>query len=111
MGLDHCTYSVRVKLSDPNGGSAFHALTINVTDAVEPPAAPAAPRVTATSGSGWSLEVTWNAPVNNGPPITGYQIRYRKTGDSTLAWQQWPPNESNVTGRSVKIDDHRYVAQ
>ena len=103
QGTTACTYSVRVKLSDPNGGSIFHALTINVTDKDEPPAKPAAPRVTATSGSGWSLEVTWNAPRNDGPPITGYQIRYRKTGDSTLAWQQWPPNETNVTGRSVKI--------
>ena len=99
-----CTYSVRVKLSDPNGGSAFYSLTINVTDKVEAPAKPAAPRVTATSGSGWSLGVTWNAPGNDGPPITGYQIRYRKTGDSAAAWQQWPVDGSNVTGRSVKID-------
>ena len=44
---------------------------------------PAAPRVTATSGSGWSLEVTWNAPRNDGPPISSYQIRYRKTGDDS----------------------------
>ena len=98
-----CTYNVRVKLSDPNGGSTFHALTIDVTDADEPPEKPAAPRVTATSGSGWSLEVTWNAPRNDGPPITGYQIRYRKTGDSAAAWRQWPADESNVTGRSAKI--------
>ena len=98
-----CTYNVRVKLSDPNGGSIFHALTINVTNENEPPEKPAAPRVTATSGSGWSLQVTWNAPRNDGPPITGYQIRYRKTGDSTLAWQQWPTGDQNVTDRSVKI--------
>ena len=98
-----CSYSVRVKLSDPNGGSFFHALTINVTDADEPPEKPAAPRVTATSGSGWSLEVTWNEPRNDGSLITGYQIRYRKTGDSAATWRQWPVDGSNVTGRSVKI--------
>ena len=98
-----CSYSVRVKLSDPNGGSAFHPLTINVTDEVEAPEKPAAPRVTATSGSGWSLEVTWNAPSNDGSPITGYQIRYRKTGDSAATWRQWPVDVSNVTGRSAKI--------
>ena len=95
-----CTYNVRVKLSDPNGGSAFHALTIDVTDADEPPAKPAAPRVTATPGSGWSLQVTWNAPSNDGPPITGYQIRYRKTGDSAATWQRW---SHAGTGRSAKI--------
>ena len=91
---------MRVKLSDPNGGSFFHALTINVTDAVEVPEKPAAPRVTATSGSGWSLEVTWNAPRNDGPPITSYQIRYRKTGDSAATWRQW---NHTGTGRSAKI--------
>ena len=95
-----CSYSVRVKLSDPNGGSAFIPLTINVTDAAEPPEAPAAPRVTATSGSGWSLEVTWNSPRNDGPPITGYQIRYRKTGDSAATWRQWA---HTGTSRSAKI--------
>ena len=94
----NCTYSVRVKLSDPNGGSVFHTLTINVTDKNEPPAKPSAPRVTATSGSGWSLEVTWNEPRNDGPAITSYQIRYHKTGDS--AWQQWT---HTGTGRSAKI--------
>ena len=96
-----CTYSVRVKLSDPNGGSVIHSLTINVTDEPEPPAAPATPRVTATSGSGWSLEVGWNAPRNvDGPPITGYGIRYRKTGDSAATWQSW---DHTGTGRSAKI--------
>ena len=95
-----CTYKVRVKLSDTNGGSTFHALTIKVTDVEEAPEKPAAPRVTATSGSGWSLEVTWNAPSNDGPPITGYQIRYRETGDNTAVWQQWT---HAGTGRSAKI--------
>ena len=102
-----CTYSVRVKLSDPNGGSASHTLTISVTDADEAPAKPAAPRVTATSGSGWSLEVTWNAPVNNGPPITGYEIRYRKNGttdcnddEADPPWCTWT---HTGTSRSAKI--------
>ena len=95
-----CSYSMRVKVSDSNGGSFFRTLTINVVDKDEPPAAPPAPRVTATSGSGWSLGVTWNAPRNDGPPITGYEIRYRKTGDSDAAWQQWP---HTGTGRSAKI--------
>ena len=97
---DAASYKVRVKLSDPNGGSIFHALTINVTDKDEPPAKPSAPRVTATKDSGWSLEVTWNEPRNDGSPITGYQIRYRKTGENPGAWQQWP---HTGTGRSAKI--------
>ena len=96
-----CSYSVRVKVSDSNGGSVFQSLTISVTDADEPPAKPPTPRVTATSGSGWSLEVTWNAPSNTGPPITGYQIQYRKYGDpDDTAWRSWP---HTGTSRSAKI--------
>ena len=95
-----CSYAVRVKLSDTNGGSRFYDLAINVTDAEEPPEKPSAPRVTATSGSGWSLGVTWNAPRNDGPHISSYQIRYRKTGDDGGDWVQWP---HSGTGRSAKI--------
>ena len=98
-----CSYSVRVKLSDPNGGSTFHALTINVTDKEEPPAKPSAPRVTATSGSGWSLVVTWNAPRNDGPPITGYQIRYRKVGEDD--WEQWEHTGTSRTNKITTIPD------
>ena len=95
---NRCSYKMRVKVSDPNGGSDFRSLTIDVTDAVEPPDAPAAPRVTATAGSGWSLEVTWNEPRNTGPTITAYQVRYRKSGDSK--WEEW---SHTGTSRSTKI--------
>ena len=57
-----CTYTVRVKVDDRAGGSASVAVTITVNDVYEPPAAPSAPRVTATKDTGWSLDVTWNAP-------------------------------------------------
>ena len=93
-----CSYTVRVKLSDPNGGSVVHDLVINVTDAEEPPAAPPAPRVTATAGSGWSLEVTWSEPRNTGPPISSYEIQYRKAGDTD--WEDWSLTD---TSRSTKI--------
>ncbi len=102
-GAATCTYRVRVKISDPNGGSFFHPLTINVTDVIESPASPAAPRVTATAGSGWSLQVTWNEPRNDGPSITGYQIRYRESAVTGAIWQQWPTDGSNVTDRSARI--------
>jgi len=109
-----CSYVVRVKLSDPDGGSISHRLTIRVTDADEPPDAPAAPRVTATSGSGWSLGVMWNAPRNDGPPITGYEIRYRKHGttlcrkDGTAPWCQLTHTgtERKATIKTIPNDDN-----
>ena len=99
-----CSYNVRVKLSDPKGGSVFHSLMINVRDAEEPPAAPPAPRVTATAGSGWSLEVTWSEPRNTGPPISSYEIQYRKAGDTD--WEEWPHTD---TSRSTKITTIPYA--
>ena len=87
-----CTYSVRVKASDgSDGGSAYHTVTITVTDVNEPPAPPAGPRVTATKDSGWSLDVTWNEPPRNAgkPPVTDYDIRYRKKGEDDDSWQEW----------------------
>ena len=63
-----CTYTVRVKVSDRDNGSAYQDVTITVTDVEEPPSAPATPTVTAKADTGRSLEVTWNEPTNTGPP-------------------------------------------
>ena len=60
-----------------NGNTAAARVTSTVTDVDEPPDAPAAPTVAATSGSSTSLDVSWTAPVNTGrPPITSYDLRY-----------------------------------
>ena len=74
---------------DGDGGSASIEVTISVTDVDEPPSAPGAPRVTATKDTGQSLDVTWNAPRNTGkPPITDYDIQYRKFKSSNPdPWQ------------------------
>ena len=75
----NCTYSVLVKVDDGAGASASKEVTISVTDEDEPPSAPGALRVTATTDTGWSLEVSWNAPSNTGKPaITDFDVQYRK---------------------------------
>ena len=88
----NCTYSVLVKVDDGAGASASKEVTINVTDEDEPPSAPGALRVTATTGTGWSLEVSWNAPSNTGKPaITDFDVQYRKfKSASPDDYQQWP---------------------
>ena len=55
--------------------TADQTVLVTVTDVQEPPAAPAAPSVTAVSDT--SLRVAWVEPANTGPRITGYQVRYR----------------------------------
>ena len=71
------SYAVTIKVDDGNGGSDTVAVTITVTDVDEPPIAPAAPSVSATSGSTTSLDVRWTAPTNTGrPAIASYDLRY-----------------------------------
>ena len=104
-----CTYQVRVRIDDRAGGSAYRAVQITVSDVEEPPIAPGAPRVTATKDTGWSLDITWNEPRNAGkPPITDYDIQYRKVGDASDPWLLWPHGTADDaaadnTDRSAKI--------
>ena len=105
-----CTYTVRVKADDRAGGSASIEVTINVMDEVESPAAPGAPRVTATKDTGQSLDVSWNEPRNTGePPITDYDIQYRKfkaaNPDEFQPWLRGTEDDPNAdnTDRSAEI--------
>ena len=79
------SYSVTVSVADGEGGTDTIAVTINVTDESEPPDAPGAPTVAATSGATDSLDVSWSAPDTTGrPAISDYDVQYRKSGDT--AW-------------------------
>ncbi len=74
----HDSYSVRVRADDGQGGSSAIEVSINVTDDYEPPARPAAPTVTGSTLN--SLSVSWTAPANTGPDISGYDVHYRAAG-------------------------------
>ncbi len=90
------SYSLAVRASDPFAGTVV-AVTISVTDVDEPPAVPAVPTVTRT-GSPTSLDVSWAAPANTGPPITSYDLQYREgtSGD-------WLDGPQDVSGTSTTI--------
>ncbi|MYJ74549.1 MAG: hypothetical protein F4089_05355, partial [Gammaproteobacteria bacterium] len=81
--LDHeatPSYAAVVTVSDGRL-DATHGVAINVTDVDEPPDAPAAPVVAASSAS--SVTVTWTAPDTTGAPaITDYDVRYRILGEA-----------------------------
>ena len=69
------------KDSSDNADSAIDdsiTVTVNVTDVDEPPSQPGAPLVSAEGPTG--LTVGWTAPDNQGPEITGYDVRYREPG-------------------------------
>ena len=72
-------YEVVVRATGGTGAremTADQTITVTVTDvASEAPGAPATPEVSPASVS--SLNVSWTAPSNAGPPITDYDYRYR----------------------------------
>ena len=95
------------------GGTAKRAMTseqtitVTVTDVDEPPEAPEAPTVRAASLT--SLAVTWTAPANTGPAITGYDVRYKATGG---AFTNWNHDSANTTTTITDLTpNRRYYVQ
>ena len=98
------SHSVTVRAADDRGGSDTIAVRITVTDVGdEPPSKPDAPTVTATSDSDSSLDVSWVAPENPGPPITDYDYRYVEETAGIRSWN--PVDDTTITGRTVTISE------
>ena len=102
------SYSVTLNVSDKKASNGTAdtviddtiAVTINVTDVNEPPAAPAAPTVSANSTTpATKIDVSWTAPTMTGKPaITDYDVQYRKVGDAS-----WSSHTFSGTGTSTSI--------
>ena len=84
-------------------------VTITVTDVDEPPGKPDASTVGPASTNGHNtLTVTWTAPANTGPAITGYDVEYRKQGAAG-----WQTNNVTVSGATITgaLPDTNYEAR
>ena len=64
------------------------------------PGQPDAPTVGPTADSTTSLDVSWTAPANTGPPITGYDLQYRagNSGGWTDGPQDVPATSTAIAG-------------
>ena len=74
-------YVVTVEVRSGTGVRELEAeqtFTVRVTDEREPPGIPEAPAFSEETAD--SLRVRWREPDNSGPPITDYDVRYRKKG-------------------------------
>ena len=94
FGTPASAFTLTVRASDGTA-SADVTVTVGVTDVDEAPGKPGAPTVSATAGSTTSLDVSWAAPANTGPAITGYDLRYR--AGTSGGWTDGPQDETGTT--------------
>ena len=98
----HTTYSITVTASDATGSSTPLAVTVEVTDAKEPPLAPN--NMVADGFADTKIRVTWTAPYDDEtgrPPVTSYEIRYWRWGYAFRI----EPNITGITGLTYAITD------
>ena len=94
------SYALRVDVSDgrdESGGAdpgvdASVALTVEVTDVLEPPPEPDAP---ALEPGVRSMSAGWSAPAHSGPPVTGHVLAHREAGAA-----QW--TETTLEGAAAE---------
>ena len=77
--------------------TATQTLTITVTDVNEPPGKPGTPTVTAAATTPTSLNVRWTASTNTGPPITAYNLQYRKNNEVSWTNSDYAGTETSTT--------------
>ena len=78
------SYDVRVRSINNQGSSKWSAAAGATPN--QAPGAPAAPLLASLPLA--RMGVLWRAPYDGGSPITDYDVRYKKTSDST--WIDWP---------------------
>ena len=105
------SYSVRVTVSDGEGGTDSIDVTVNVTDADEPPAPPTALNVAAAANA---LEVSWTAPTASAmagkPAVSGYEVQYslRTAAGPPPQWGDW--EDAGHTGTAATFTIGSLVA-
>ena len=92
------SYAFQVRAEDDRGASSTASVRVDVTNAVELPAVPNPPLVTATFRSDTSIDVSWTAPANTGPPIDSYDLQWREGTSGS-----WTDGPQNVSGTSAAI--------
>ena len=99
---DRTTYSL-VVVATRTGAQAAVDVTVDVTDELEPPAAPDLPTLEPRQGTRDTLIVRWNEPANTGPPITGYRLRSRVSGAG--AWREGPQDVQTLDAEIGDLSD------
>ena len=91
------THTVTVKATDPSNLLDTIVVTINIVDVDEPPGKVTVNTVMPSPGHEKSgLMVKWEPPENDGPDITGYNLKYAPQGSSS-----WEEEETSNTQKEL----------
>ena len=100
VALDYETkqsYTVTVKATDPSNLTDTIVVTINVVDVDEPPGKVTINTVMPSPGNEKSgLMVKWSPPQNDGPDISGYNLKYAQQGSNN-----WAEEETSNTQKEL----------
>jgi len=100
VALDYETrqsYTVTVKATDPSNLTDTIVVTINVVDVNEPPGKVTINTVMPSPGNEKSgLMVKWSPPQNDGPDISGYNLKYAQQGSNN-----WEEEETSNTQKEL----------
>ena len=86
-------YEFRLVACDNDYNRVYIDITVRINDVNEQLGRPGAPIVEGVSTM--KLVVRWTAPDNTGPPITDYDLEYRRK-DPVGDWRSWPHNGSQT---------------
>ncbi len=115
--LDHESqpeFRLTVTATDPGGLAVSAEIIVTVTDIdTEAPGTPDAPSVAPNRDDPiGAIDVSWAVPLNTGPKITGYVVRYRVEGSGEESTQapQIDGNRLEITISGL-LADTEYAAQ
>ena len=97
------TFDLIVMVTDGLGGVERIGVIVEVTNVAEPPGQLAPPEVEGVSSR--SVRVSWLEPENTGPPITDYDVEYRRPGAA-----EYTDAGHDGTGREIEIERLRQGA-
>lgn len=89
------TYYLRIRAVNSRGNGDWSATVTAMPEEAVPGVPSVPPTPTATA---WNAQVTlsWNAPADNGSPITGYTYQWRESGTSFSTQNQGTTNDNRV---------------
>ena len=102
------SYNILVEAWDDSRARGYIVVSVTLNDVDEPPLAPASPSLSAVTGAGSNLLVSWVAPANTGrPAILHYDVQYRR--GATGEWTNGPQAQTTSATLTGLVGETLYA--